>query len=105
VERPRLERNRLASNPNRTRWEREIRSVLTFLRRVNALLDKLAGRIKALKPGESEDAIRIKVVQMMSAVILPALMPRAFRPLIRTSFEDPATRRSYIASLIAALFD
>ncbi|MCJ7586557.1 MAG: hypothetical protein MUQ00_01430 [Candidatus Aminicenantes bacterium] len=40
-----------------------------FLRRVNALLGKLAGRIKALKPEES------------------------------------AARRSYIASLIAALFD
>lgn len=71
-----------------------------FLRRFNALLGKLAGRIKAFKPEESEEAVRIKVVQMMSAVILPALMPRAFRPLTGKTFDNMETRRSYVKTVV-----
>jgi TetR/AcrR family transcriptional regulator, regulator of cefoperazone and chloramphenicol sensitivity len=74
-----------------------------FLRRFNGLLDKLAAHFKALKPAETVAALRMKAVQAAAAVMLPALMPRAFRILLQTSFEDRAAREAYIASLIDAL--
>lgn len=71
-----------------------------FLRRFNVLLDKLAGRIKALRPREAEGAIRLKIVHIVSAIILPALMPRAFRPLAGKGFDDAETRRSYVKAVV-----
>jgi len=71
-----------------------------FLQRINVLLADAADRIRKLKPAESPDAARDAALRMISAVILPALMPRAFRPLTGKSFEDAETRRAYVKSVV-----
>lgn len=74
-----------------------------FLRRINARLAEAAELIRSLRPAappaESKDA----AVRLLSAVILPALMPRAFRPLTGKSFEDAETRRAYVRSVVDAI--
>jgi AcrR family transcriptional regulator len=75
-----------------------------FLRRLNVLLARLAERLEKRKRRESRIEIRTKIVQMMSAAMLPALMPEAFRPLTGKSFHDPKARRAYIKSVIETCF-
>jgi hypothetical protein len=75
-----------------------------FLRRMNALLAGLAERLRARTSGESAEAVRKKIVQTMSAVVLPALMPEAFRPLIGKSFRNPEARRAYVKSVVKTCF-
>ncbi len=72
----------------------------SFLRRLNVLLARLAARLETQQPGQSGDAIRTKIVQMMSAVMLPALMPEVFRPLTGKSFRDAEARRAYVGSVV-----
>jgi AcrR family transcriptional regulator len=71
-----------------------------FLRRINARLAEAADLIRAVRPGASVEESRDAAVRMISAVILPALMPRAFRPLTGKSFGDAATRRAYVRSVV-----
>lgn len=71
-----------------------------FLRRINALLAVAAEKIRAVKTAESPERSREAAVLMISAVIFPALMPRAFRPLTGKSFEDAETRRAYVRSVV-----
>ncbi len=75
-----------------------------FLRRLNVLLGGVAERLKAEKPDESVEAVKLKVVQTMSAVLLPALMPEAFRPLTGKSFRDEKARRAYVKSVVETCF-
>lgn len=71
-----------------------------FLRRFTALLGGVAARLEKGRPDETRAAIRRKIVQAACAVILPALMPEAFRPLIGKSFRDAEARRAYVRSVI-----
>jgi len=75
-----------------------------FMRRLNALLAGLAERLKGRRPGESGDTIRKKIVQLMSAVMLPAFMPEAFRPLLGKSFREEEARRAYVGSVVKTCF-
>lgn len=71
-----------------------------FLRRFTALLGGVAGRLEKARPDGARAAIRRKIVQAACAVILPALMPEAFRSLIGKSFRDEDARRAYVRSVI-----
>jgi AcrR family transcriptional regulator len=75
-----------------------------FLRRLNVLLARVAERLKGRRPEESGDAIRKKIVQLMSAGMLPAFMPEAFRPLLGKSFRDEEARRAYVRSVVKTCF-
>ncbi len=75
-----------------------------FLRRLNVLLAGVAERLQGRRPGESAETIRKKIVQLMSAVMLPALMPEAFRPLLGKSFRDEKARRAYVKSVVETCF-
>jgi len=75
-----------------------------FLRRLNPLLADLAGRMKASKSGASGDAVKMKIVQALSAVILPAFMPEAFRSLTGKSFRAAEARRAYVRSVVETCF-
>lgn len=71
-----------------------------FIRRINSLLGIAAGKIRLIKPAQSPEKSRDAAVCMISAVILPALMLRAFRPLTGKSFEDVDTRRASIQAVV-----
>lgn len=71
-----------------------------FLRRINALLAVVAEKLRMIKPAALPERSKEAAVRMISAVIFPALMPRAFRPLIGKSFEDAETRRTYVRSVV-----
>lgn len=73
-----------------------------FLRRINARLAEAAALIRTIRPAASPEDAKDAAVRMLSAVILPALMPRAFRPLTGRSFEDAETRRAYVRSVVAS---
>lgn len=74
-----------------------------FMRRISSLLAVAAGKIRMIKPTESPEKSRDAAVCMISAVIFPALMPRAFRPLTGKSYEDAETRRAYIRTVVEAV--
>jgi AcrR family transcriptional regulator len=71
-----------------------------FLRRINARLAEAAGLVRTIRPAASPEQSKDAAVRMLSAVILPALMPRAFRPLTGKSFEDAETRRAYVKTVV-----
>ncbi len=75
-----------------------------FLRRLNVLLAGVAERLKAAKPGRPGDTVKTMIVQALSAVILPAFMPEAFRSLTGKSFLDAKARRAYVRSVVETCF-
>lgn len=44
------------------------------------------------------------MVQIMSAVVFPALMARFFRPFVRIDFKDAKERKRYVKSLVNLYF-
>jgi AcrR family transcriptional regulator len=75
-----------------------------FVRRFNGLLSELANKIKASKKAQNKREITMKLVQVVSAVMLPALMPKMFRAFASVNFEDDATRKAYVSFLVEHFF-
>jgi len=70
--------------------------------RLARVLDVLAIRLKRLRPGEDLAGIRMSVVQMVSAVILPAIFPEIFAPFLKADLTRPADRERYLSRLLEA---
>ncbi len=72
------------------------------IRQLGSFLEALAARLKALNPASSVDDIRISLVQMVSAIILPAILPEIFAPFLRADLRRPADRKRYLNRLLLA---
>ena len=70
-----------------------------------SFLSDLLSRIKEIKVKNKEKDLKITVVQIMSAVMLPALMPKLFRSFAKINFEDAGTREAYVANLLDHFFE
>lgn len=71
-----------------------------FVKRFNSFLDDLIYRIKKLKTNWKENELRFTLIQLISAVTLPALMPKLFTDFSNLNFEDEENRRAYIENLL-----
>ncbi|MEA2065801.1 MAG: TetR/AcrR family transcriptional regulator [Thermotogota bacterium] len=76
-----------------------------FVRRFNSFLEDLLDKIKGVKlKGRKKDS-KIVLIQILSAVLLPAIMPRLFSSFSQVNFEDASIRKTYIAQLLACFFE
>ena len=69
-----------------------------FLKDMETYLGKLAAKPKGKNPQST-------MIQIVSALILPALMPRLFASYAQVNFENPETRKAYTDSLIDIFFE
>lgn len=76
-----------------------------FVRRFNILLEDLMSKMRGVEAKDKKKDLKITLVQIISAIVLPALMPRFVRPFAKVNFEDAIARKAYVASLMDHYFD
>lgn len=72
------------------------------IERLGTFLEALAARLQALDSGGNIDDIRISLVQMISAIILPAILPEIFTPFLNADLTRPDDRERYLNRLLLA---
>jgi AcrR family transcriptional regulator len=68
--------------------------------RLNGFLRALATRLQELQPEADPDSIRISIVQKISAVILPAMLPELFHGFLGLDLATPKGRTAYLTQLL-----
>jgi AcrR family transcriptional regulator len=68
--------------------------------RLNGFLKALATRLQELQPEADPDAVRILIVQKISAVILPAMLPELFHGFLGLDLTTPGGRTTYLDQLL-----
>ncbi len=72
------------------------------IERLGTFLEELAARLNVLDPGGNSDDIRISLVQMVSAIILPAILPEIFASFLNADLTRPPDRERYLNRLLLA---
>lgn len=75
-----------------------------FVRRFNDLLSDIVKEMKVEATDEPESDLKMRLIQMISAVFLPSLVPEMFRDFAGSSFSDAGTRKVYVDFLIDHYF-
>jgi AcrR family transcriptional regulator len=68
--------------------------------RLNGFLKALAEHVQKLQPEADPDAIRLSIVQKISAVILPAMLPELFEGFLGLDLTTPEGRTAYLNQLL-----
>lgn len=76
-----------------------------FVKRFNSLMNELTEKIKQLKLKPKGNDFKMMVLQMMSAVILPGIMPNIFHNFYRIDFSKEEIRKKYLSELIDHYFE
>jgi AcrR family transcriptional regulator len=76
-----------------------------FVKNFNSLLNDLTVKIKDLKLKQKGKDLNFIVLQILSAVSLPGLLPGLFKGFARLDFMNEKTRKAYIADLIDCYFE
>jgi len=76
-----------------------------FVKEFNSFLDDLFCKIKRMKTKLEEEELKIAIVQTISAIIIPALVPRLYHNFAQVNFKQPEIRKSFVASLVDRFFD
>jgi AcrR family transcriptional regulator len=71
-----------------------------FVEQFNLFLDDLFGKIKRMETKFRDEELKIAIVQTISALIIPALMPEIYKNFSKIDFKDPEIRRHFIEILI-----
>lgn len=69
----------------------------------NSFLTDLLHRLEEMPLVEHEQNPRLRIIQSISAVLIPGLMPGLFQYFAGLDFADPEARRSYVEDLINRL--
>jgi AcrR family transcriptional regulator len=69
----------------------------------NSFLTDLLRRLEELPSGQREQNLRLPIIQSISAVFIPGLMPGLFQYFAGLDFADPEARRSYVEDLVNRL--
>lgn len=77
----------------------------SFVRRFNAFVSELMSKLKGIRFKNGDTDPRLVFIQVLSAAILPVLMPRLYQGFARADFSDPALRRAYAVDLLARYFE
>ena len=75
-----------------------------FVDTFNSFLTDLLRRLEEIPFGSQEQNPRTRIIQAISAVLIPGLMPGLFTYFSGLDFTDPEARRSYIDDLVTRLF-
>jgi len=73
-----------------------------FVRRFNAFIDDLVSKLKNSKINEQD--LRIYAVQIISAILVPALMPKLFLSSADLDLEVIEKRKMYVDKLVGRFF-
>ena len=76
-----------------------------FVLRFNAFVLELMSKLKGIRFKNGDADPRLVFIQVLSAAILPVLMPRLFHGFAGADFSDPALRRAYAIDLLARYFE
>ncbi len=71
-----------------------------FVRRFSALLTDIQDKTTKLKSEGDETDIKSSIVQIMSAILMPALFPKIFKDFSQIDFANIEDRKAYIDSLM-----
>lgn len=71
-----------------------------FLKLFNTLVGDLYERCRKAKPNETEESVKLSLIQALAAMILPMLLPSLFHKSLGVDFHDERTGRQYIRSII-----
>jgi AcrR family transcriptional regulator len=69
----------------------------------NSFLTGLLRRFEEIQSGQREHNLRPLIIQSISAVLIPGLMPGLFQYFAGLDFADPDARRSYVEDLVNRL--
>lgn len=69
----------------------------------NSFLTGLLRRFEEIQSGQREHNLRPLIIQSISAVLIPGLMPGLFQYFAGLDFADPEARRSYVEDLVNRL--
>ena len=69
----------------------------------NSFLTDLLRRLEESPSGQREQNLRLPIIQSISAVFIPGLMPGLFQYFAGLDFADPEARRSYVEDLVNRL--
>ena len=75
-----------------------------FIDTFNSFLIGLLQQLEEMPLGSREENLRVRIIQTISAVLIPGLMPGLFRYFSGLDFADPEARRSYVDDLVSRLF-
>ncbi len=70
----------------------------------NSFLTDVLRRLEEMSSGQREQNLRPLIIQSISAVLMPGLMPGLFKYFAGLDFADPEARRSYVENLVNRLF-
>jgi AcrR family transcriptional regulator len=68
--------------------------------RLNGFLKALATHLQELQPEADPDSIRVSIVQKISAIILPAMLPELFQGFLGLDLATPEGRDRYLNQLL-----
>jgi len=74
-----------------------------FVERLNTMLMDIQRDLEAHSDKQKE-VIRMNLVQIISSIFFPAIMPEMFRDFAGSSFSDAGTRKAYVDFLIDHYF-
>ena len=72
----------------------------SFVRRFNIFLTDLFEKTTGVRGEIKEEKYQMTLIQMLSAVIIPPLMPKLFRGFAKIDFADRKTRKLYVDNLV-----
>ena len=75
-----------------------------FVRRFNDLMGDIVKELKVEATDKQERDLKMRLIQMISAVFLPSLVPEMFNDFAGFSFSDAGTRKVYVDFLIDRYF-
>lgn len=76
-----------------------------FVKRFNLFLADIHNRVSALKGKDKKQDLKIALVQMMSAILMPAVFPKIFQDFSQIDFENLEARKAYIDRLLHYYLD
>lgn len=71
-----------------------------FVKRFNDVLSGIAGEMGTEATGTGSMDLKLRLIQMISAVFMPALVPDLFRDFAEFSFTDDEMRKKYVDYLV-----
>jgi AcrR family transcriptional regulator len=76
-----------------------------FVRRFNSFLTDIYDKASDLKTAGSEQEMKTTLIQIMSAILMPAVFPKIFQEFSQIDFANLEARKNYIDSLLRNYLD
>ncbi len=76
-----------------------------FVRRFNNLINEVMEKIKDLKLKPPHSDLKLSIIQLISAVTIPGILPKLFKHFSSCDFTQKEKRKAYIDDLINHYFE